>query len=90
MGTHAKVNMGQTTFKVQVIADNSGKWAGNGLAYETRELAEDAARDLADRWSLVREWRVIECREVPKNQHPVEDVTALAGALWSTTKGDHK
>jgi hypothetical protein len=47
-------------FKVEVIADNSGTWCGNGLSFTTREDAEAYARDLAARWTLVREWRVVE------------------------------
>ena len=45
-------------FYVEVIADNSGKWAGNAKRYATEEEAKAAARDLASRWMLVREWRV--------------------------------
>ncbi len=52
-------------FRVQVIADNSGKWAGNGMRYATKEEARDAARDLASRWMLVRKWRVMETGEFP-------------------------
>lgn len=48
------------SFKVEVIADGSGKWCGNGLAYATREEAESYARDLASRWMAVRQWRVVE------------------------------
>ena len=47
-------------FRYEVIADNSGKWAGNGVRYATREEAEAGARDLMSRWMLVREWRVVE------------------------------
>jgi hypothetical protein len=47
-------------FKVEVIADSSGKWCGNGLTFETRELAEANAKDLMGRWTAVREWRVVE------------------------------
>jgi hypothetical protein len=50
---------------VEVIADSSGEWAGNGMRYETREPAEAAARDLMSRWFLVREWRVIESDDEP-------------------------
>jgi hypothetical protein len=53
--------MTEQKFKVQVIADNSGKWAGNGMRYATEEEAKTAARDLASRWMLVREWRVVPC-----------------------------
>lgn len=52
-------------FRVQVIADNSGQWAGNGMRYATKEEAQDAARDLASRWLLVRRWRVMETGEFP-------------------------
>lgn len=44
----------------QVIADNSGEWAGNGLRFATREEAELNVKDLFGRWMLVRETRVIE------------------------------
>jgi hypothetical protein len=49
-------------YKVEVIADNSGQWCGNGLKFATEAEAEDYAKDLAWRWALVREWRVV--REV--------------------------
>ena len=54
-----------TSYAVQVIADSSGLWAGNGCRYATREDAEAAAVDLATRWTLVREWRVIESDDAP-------------------------
>lgn len=47
-------------FKVEVIADNSGKWCGNAMLYDTHAEAKDAAIDLMNRWLLVREWRVVE------------------------------
>lgn len=46
-------------FRVDVIADDSGKWVSNAMRYLTREDAEEAARDLEARWTLVREWRVV-------------------------------
>lgn len=54
------VAIGQTgLFRVEVIADGSGKWVSNAMRYVTREAAEDAARDLSARWTLVQEWRVV-------------------------------
>ena len=47
-------------FKAEVIADNSGQWAGNGLTFATREEAEVYVKDLASRWTSVRETRVVE------------------------------
>ena len=47
-------------FAIEVIADNSGEWCGNGQVFDTKEQAEEYARDLMSRWMAVREWRVIE------------------------------
>lgn len=47
-------------FRVEVIADASGQWCGNGLKFDSREAAEAYARDLSGRWTAVREWRVQE------------------------------
>lgn len=48
------------SWKVEVIADNSGKWCGNGMRYSSKDKAEAAAQSLASRWTLVRDWRVVE------------------------------
>jgi len=53
------------SFKPEVIADGSGKWAGNALRFATRKEAEDWVADLALRWTLVRETRVIETPDEP-------------------------
>jgi len=47
-------------FKVEVIADGSGKWEGNGLEFDNFKEAETYAKDLHARWTAVREWRVVE------------------------------
>ena len=47
-------------FRVEVIADNSGTWAGNMLTFETADKAKDYARDLFFRWTAVRKWRVVD------------------------------
>lgn len=44
----------------EVIADRSGTWAGNALRFATRKEAEEYAKDLYSRWTLVSEWRVVE------------------------------
>jgi hypothetical protein len=46
-------------WKVEVIADSSGKWCSNGLTFPTKIEAETYARELASRWTLVREWRAV-------------------------------
>lgn len=47
-------------YKVEVKADNSGTWAGNGLVFDTVEEAEVYAVDLYSRWTAVREMRVLD------------------------------
>jgi len=51
------------SFKAEVIADMSGEWVGNALRFATREEAERYADDLAWRWTLVRDTRVVESDE---------------------------
>ena len=46
--------------KVEVIADNSGKYVGNALRFDTVEEAKAYGLDLFMRWTLVRSWRVVE------------------------------
>lgn len=44
----------------EVIADNSGKFCGNAMRFATKEEAEIYVHDLANRWTLVRDTRVVE------------------------------
>jgi hypothetical protein len=53
------------SWKPEVIADNSGQWCGNGLRFATREEAEENVRNLAGRWTSVRQTRVVESPEPP-------------------------
>ena len=48
------------SWKPEVIADNSGKWCGNGLRFATKEEAEANVFALSMRWILVRETRAVE------------------------------
>ena len=57
--------------RVEVIADSSGTWSGNGVRFDEVEEAKEYARDLYSRWTLVREWRVI---------HKDGEVLATGGA----------
>jgi hypothetical protein len=47
------------SYRPEFIADSSGTWAGNALRFATRAEAEAYAADLARRWTLVRETRVV-------------------------------
>jgi hypothetical protein len=55
------------SYKVEVIADNSGQWVGNGMRYATEDAAREAGRSLAWRWTLVREWRVVPSDDSPND-----------------------
>jgi hypothetical protein len=46
-------------FRVEVIADSSEEWIGNGLTFRTQAEAETYAKDLYSRWTAVRSWRVV-------------------------------
>jgi hypothetical protein len=48
------------SFAPEVIADSSGKWAGNALRFATYHEAERWAIDLSNRWFSVVETRVVE------------------------------
>jgi hypothetical protein len=52
----------------QVIADDSGIWAGNGLRFETREEALERARALMARWTLVSDYRAVESDDPPNHR----------------------
>jgi hypothetical protein len=53
----------ENPYKVQVIADNSGKWCGNGCTFPTIDAAKEYGRDLFWRWTAVRNWRVVSIDE---------------------------
>lgn len=53
------------SYAVEVVADSSGKFAGNAVRLATHEEAERYARNLAARWRLVERWRVVESEEPP-------------------------
>jgi hypothetical protein len=47
------------SFKTEVVADSTGKWAGNALRFATRAEADDYVSDLMRRWTSVRGWRSV-------------------------------
>ncbi len=53
------------SFAPEVIADSSGKWAGNALRFPTREEAEANVKNLKQRWMLVTDTRVVESEDEP-------------------------
>ena len=49
-------------YRVQVntFGDHDGVFTGNAMVYETADEAEAAVRDLFQRWTAVKFWRVID------------------------------
>ncbi len=41
------------------MTDGGGQWVGNGLTFETREAAETYGAKLHERWTAVRDYRVV-------------------------------
>jgi len=84
-------------FKVEVIADSSGKWVGNGRTFDTREEAEAHAKDLYSRWTSVTRLRVIpvsrltpaqdkKIREVAERfSHPIPEDSSIEDHATDTT-----
>jgi hypothetical protein len=48
-----------TSYAPEVIADSSGKWAGNALRFATPEEAQEWVDGLERRWLLVTATRVV-------------------------------
>lgn len=48
-----------TKYKVEVQTDSTNQWYSNTVTYDTYEEAFAAARNLADRWFLVRNYRAV-------------------------------
>lgn len=47
-----------TSYKPEVIADNSGHWSSNSLRFASEQEAQEYVDDLARRWTLVTGTRV--------------------------------
>lgn len=49
--------MPKMSWSCEVIADNSGKWAGNALRFASKKECDAYARDLFSRWTSVTKYR---------------------------------
>lgn len=56
------------SYAPEVIADASGKWAGNDLRFATAAEAAEWVEDLGRRWTLVRDTRVVGSGEPVKDE----------------------
>jgi hypothetical protein len=63
----------------EVIADNSGKWCGNGLRFATEQEALDNVRDLAMRWFAVRDMRAVPCNDPVNYSYATGSLVAVCG-----------
>ena len=61
---------GALWYRVEVLVSTGGGWTGNDLRFPTIEKAREYGRDLAARWTLVCEWRIV--REEPAHPGFVE------------------
>jgi len=69
------------SWKPEVIADSTGQWVGNALRFATKEEAEANVKNLAGRWMMVTDTRVVESDE-PVNYKWIN------GALVPVEKAD--
>lgn len=53
------------SYAAEVIADASGKWSGNAIRFHTEAEAKAYAVDLAMRWTLVTDRRVVQSPDMP-------------------------
>lgn len=69
------------SYKPQVIADSSGKFIGNMLRFASAAEAAGYVKDLAGRWTAVRDTRVVYCTD------PVNAQWAAGRLLWKQDPG---
>jgi hypothetical protein len=65
------------SFKAMVQADSTGKWNGNMLRFSEVAEAEAYARDLFNRWTAVREWRVTRSDDAPTHRWDGDRATPI-------------
>ena len=66
------------SWEVEVVADASGQWTGNGVRLATHEEAEAYRCDLRARWAfLLRDARVVEREEPASHRLRGKQLVAL-------------
>ncbi|GFE79174.1 hypothetical protein GCM10011487_11740 [Steroidobacter agaridevorans] len=53
------------SYAPEVQCDHSGKWYGNALRFASESEAQKNVRDLASRWTLVHNTRVVPSEDPP-------------------------
>jgi len=55
-------------YKAEVKVVNEDKWHSNALTFDSKEEAEEYAKDLHYRWTATTDWRVTKIKE-KENEH---------------------
>jgi hypothetical protein len=76
-GTDGELLSTPRSWAPEVIADDSGKFCGNGLRFATKEESDVWVRDLSMRWLLVRE-----TRSVPTDDPVTDKLEKSADGTW--------
>jgi len=66
------------SWKPEVQTDDTGKWYGNALRFNTMQEALDNARDLMTRWFAVRDYRATECNDPVNYQYVNHELKEVA------------
>lgn len=72
-----EVRIVHTQFKVEVTTGRDPKWYGNAKVYDTFDVAEEEAVNLAYRWTSVNEARVVEFYRDHATEAEVEAVVVF-------------
>jgi hypothetical protein len=80
------------SYKAEVIADSSGTWCGNGLAFATEVEAQAYVQDLMWRWTAVRETRVVESQEPVSHRYEAQTkrIVNIEQEMKGEIEGDAK
>ena len=70
------------SWKAEVITNAEGNWVSNRLRFETEEEAAEYVTDLAARWLMVTDTRVIESDD-PISNHYINGELFVMVPLWT-------
>lgn len=67
-------------YKVWILAAGERTYATNAVEYDTQEAAENAARDLFNRWFSANEWAVLPAKHIGYLPQIEVDLYQVAGS----------
>lgn len=65
------------SWKAEVVTEAGGNFAGNAVRFATAKEAEEYVADLAFRWILVRDTRVVPCDDPVNYRWNGSDIEAV-------------